>query len=691
MESRDSSSAAALRRDRSAWALFGGVTLLAFIFTQGLPLWDDDFTSWFWKIKDRSIPGLLWDWISPVSSQPQYWGFNERALQALAYKVGHLVSGYEGWSYFLYKSLIYGAFAVAMYAWCLRATEGVVRGRLIATAVAVFVVLAPGPMAAHVLHSDFATTAELLFLVLMYLLWDAVERVPTDWKGWPSLKNPVERRLVLRWLALSIAVYLSYESKADLKMIPGIIALYLVCLPERRRQWRWFLAPIALMLLLAVPWGPGLFKKLPAFVPGAPPSEVEWMWQPLSVKRLISFLWSSEAWSLREVATRPTLSLAAVLGPFLLAPLVAFLLWRAEALDKVPWTRVTTRVDRVRVFALVWFGVVLVGVSALPELNYIFRVRYGIIPIIPAAILVAWALGLVASSLAPEAPRKLPAWLGWVAVALFVTQTAQTFNRSVVYRREMGQMMLLTEEGYSYLNEKHPNGSLRLVNFRSYDYRPDANAVIHQRGTLERFEDLEKEPPAPGGLFTISWTASLWEQVDLVKYVGGCLERNLFDWLIPCPPASGVYLYRHIGRNPLYFEGEKYRLAGDNEKAMEAHGRFLAMHPLSFAGNFVYGLEAFSLRRWVEAERAWGYLSVYFPEHLGIAYNHGLALKELGRFKEALERLEVVLRKEPNNFSAMYNAFLVHRAAGDRTRADISYARLKGLFPNHPDVKAIQR
>lgn len=128
------------------WIFLGGL-VYAFILTQGLPLWDDDFTSWFSKIHDRSLLSLIGEWLSPVSTQPQYWGFNERPLQKVIYKLLHAAFGYESWAYFLFKDLVYAGLGAMLYLWGLRLVPATRGGRLAALSASAFFVLAPGPMA----------------------------------------------------------------------------------------------------------------------------------------------------------------------------------------------------------------------------------------------------------------------------------------------------------------------------------------------------------------------------------------------------------------------------------------------------------------------------------------------------------------------------------------------------------------
>ena len=256
-------------------------------------------------------------------------------------------------------------------------------------------------MAAFLLYQDFAPVAELLFLALTYWIWREVERTPADWRGFPRWGDADQRRWLLRWTLVAVATYLGYKSKADLKLIPAIFGAYVLLV--RRRQLGFFLVPLVQMGLLAVPWGPGIFGKLPPFLPGSQGSEIGYMWQPASADRLLEYLWDSRPYELVASLTRSTIALSGILGPFLIAGILVFLIWRIEGIDLVPWTRLETTIDRSRAFALIWTAAMLAGISALPAINYIFRIRYGILHMVPVSLLLAWIFGLFA-----EASSRLP-------------------------------------------------------------------------------------------------------------------------------------------------------------------------------------------------------------------------------------------------------------------------------------------
>lgn len=660
--------------------------LYAWFFGQGIPLWDDDFTSWFWKIKDRSIFQTLLEVISPISTQPQYWGFNERPLQSLTYQLCYLISGYESWSYMLLKSIVYAGLGVMIYSWGRRLAPQTRNGSLAAVAAAVFFLFAPGPMAAHVIHSDLAPTAELFFLMLTYFIWDGVEQTPEEWTSFPSLSNPAQKKWLMRWTILSVLTYIGYKSKADLKLIPGILALYVLAV--RRRQWKLFAFPVGFMILLAVPWGGAIFRKLPPFVPGSQGSEIGWMWQPASFERLRDFLWSPGSYSILSAFKDPTLSLAGLLGPFLLVAVLVFLGWKMEAFDKVEWKSRATPSDRARTFALIWFGVILVGISALPAINYIFRIRYGILTMVPASLLLAWVFGLFAAQFEPKA-EKLPRWALIAGLACFAVQAGMNLSRSINYRRDMGQVMVSVDQAYEYFAKNHADAKLTLFpDFRPYDYRTDAPKSIIERDWLQNVDDIGKKYQ-PYQAFAISWKPSLWPHVEMVANFSGCRETSLFDRVFPCPAGSGTYLMRYIGEDPVYKQGEEARSKGDLATARKLHDEFVAKHPQSLAGQFVLGLEAYQLQDWPKAQQAYSMLEKFLPDHLAILYNHALALSQLQQYKPAIDRLRFIAQKEPGNYAALINLYHTLIKDGQEKKARQTLEGMKKTFPDDGEINRL--
>jgi hypothetical protein len=57
-------------------------------------------------------------------------------------------------------------------------------------------------------------------------LFRFIEETPTDWTGAPQFNNPLHQAWLKRAAILAVCTYLGYKSKADLKLIPAILAVY---------------------------------------------------------------------------------------------------------------------------------------------------------------------------------------------------------------------------------------------------------------------------------------------------------------------------------------------------------------------------------------------------------------------------------------------------------------------------------
>jgi tetratricopeptide (TPR) repeat protein len=143
---------------------------------------------------------------------------------------------------------------------------------------------------------------------------------------------------------------------------------------------------------------------------------------------------------------------------------------------------------------------------------------------------------------------------------------------------------------------------------------------------------------------------------------------------------------RFIGNDLLYAQGEALRAQGKMAEALQTHEQFLARYPMSLAGHFVVGLEAYSLKNWERSRRAFALLEEHFPSHAGIKYNLALAQSELGQYPEAIRRYKWILARDPANYGTFYNLYQAQRRAGETSAAQATAAQMKRAFPNNADV-----
>jgi hypothetical protein len=423
---------------------------------------------------------------------------------------------------------------------------------------------------------------------------------------------------------------------------------------------------------------------LPPFLPGSSGSSTGWIWQPGSLSHLVDFLWSFEPYSFSASLHSGTLSLAGTLGPFLLLALALFVAWDTNLFKKIPWTAHATREDRARIFVLLWLAVILTGASALPAINYFFRIRYAILPLVPVSILLGWLLYRFDKS-----RERMPRWAAAAFAALLIVQSGVNFSRSVSFRRSMGQVMIAVDQVYERINTAFPNDDLVLMpDFLPYAYREGAAKTFQHMDSIAGTGDLLLRHP-PDRTSVLSWEASLWERLDLSARFSGCRPNTLFDRFVPCAPGSGAFLMRYIGPDLSFITAENSRAKGDMPAARKSYEEFVGRHPQNLAGQFWLGFVDYYLKDWQASERANQFVETYLPNHPSVIYNRATTLIELQQYEPAIERLERTIRTNPLNYGAQLNLYWSYRRAGQKKKAAERLHAMLQLFPADPTVRQL--
>ena len=150
--------------------------------------------------------------------------------------------------------------------------------------------------------------------------------------------------------------------------------------------------------------------------------------------------------------------------------------------------------------------------SVLPAINYPFRVRYGMITMVPSSLLLAWVFGLFA-----DTADRLPRWASVAAVCLLAAQCAINLTRSIESRRRLGRVMVAVDQAYESFARQLPDYRLtRLPDFLPYDYRPRAPESILKKERLGNILELVKGYE-PYKTYVLTWEPPLWKQVEVVS------------------------------------------------------------------------------------------------------------------------------------------------------------------------------
>ena len=189
-----------------------------FLLSQGIPFWDDDYTSWFRRISGKSVPQLLWECVSPIAQDTKNWAFNERPVEALAYKLSFLLLGYQSWLLLAFKGLALLGCFVLINRWAQRLVPDLPGAKWVSRSAALLFITAPGPLASFILIQDFAPISGFLVLLISLWIWDEIQKIPEQSRfKMAALGN--------NWALIALVTVIGYRCKADLKVIPLVLFL----------------------------------------------------------------------------------------------------------------------------------------------------------------------------------------------------------------------------------------------------------------------------------------------------------------------------------------------------------------------------------------------------------------------------------------------------------------------------------
>ncbi len=228
--------------DRFVW---GG---LAFIFglfiTWGLPLWNEDYSQWQ-VLAGQGWLDLFFQTLSPVLKGPVAYGYSDRPLTVLLYKLSFSVFGEKALPLYVLKCAGLGLLAagLANLASKLKISPWVTGWGLAA------LLLSPGVVASLIQLSDLSVVVGALEGALA--LW-AIKQVAShrSWKSWG--------------LQFFAAVYVGARLRGDLRLVA--LALLLWVLIDARYRKAPLVTVFAASFLLSFPWDAGLMR--PTFLAG---------------------------------------------------------------------------------------------------------------------------------------------------------------------------------------------------------------------------------------------------------------------------------------------------------------------------------------------------------------------------------------------------------------------------------------
>jgi len=436
--------------------------LAAFVYlgllTQGERLFDNDY-DW--------IAAAQVGWLEILGRIgmpiPESWGFQDRPVQVLCFKILHTTFGYSPAPYYAFKALLLAGVACGIALFCLRTGLGLRAGL---AAAGIFAL--SGPVFSSALWvSDFELLAQI-FILAAFGLFLALEQ--QDFYRTNRLK------FYLYQAGILICSLLGHRTKGSAKLIPVILLVYLVT--YRRNALKRYLPLLVLIALTIVPVFALLSDPVPPFAPFSEDRSQGWMWRPANLETLSMLLVGNARLLTGVSGVEPAYSLLGVLCPVLFWTTsggIGFILYRRRKI------RPLTPPERAAaIFVAIWLAVVMVSFSAFPRLPLGFMSRYVTGALAPAGILIALVFSRAAAALpAGWKSRAIP-----VIALIVLTHGAVNFRYVRDARETLGQLMIAYDRARISISESIRNANVLMLDLPFSYNRPldDGNHYIKRLG-----------------------------------------------------------------------------------------------------------------------------------------------------------------------------------------------------------------
>jgi hypothetical protein len=303
--------------------------------------------------------------------------------------------------------------------------------------------------------------------------------------------------------------------------------------------------------------------------------------------------------------------------------------------------QVLSKYKKLIFFLIIWAGIISLGASSLPRINYMYSIRYGILLLSPVAIF----LGIVMSGVFHRIPSgSLRNSLIGVVCALWSTQIAINVSNSVKLATDHTKIMVPIDSAYQYINDKLPNEQLvHLNDFLGFAYWPDSPPVFKNRKLDFK---MGRDKIEPG--YYLSWNPFYQKEFQNEFIASYCQNPPLLNQLIECDE-----FYAFIGRPVLnleLFELGMQLLAQNNPTAAyEKLSQFLLMNPNHYEANFHIGIIHSMSGAFTQMREIYFKLNELYPQNVRVKFNLAFSYDRLNKPDLALAMVDEALKVEPKN------------------------------------------
>jgi len=638
-------------------------TVVAFFFTHGLPLWNEDYSQWLAQA-NGSFFDLVLRIVLPITWSPETWGYSDRPVQALIYKIFHLVFGYWGTGFYLMKSIAFGAFCGVIYRWL----RVIGTTKQIALITILLLMLSVNSISSLLTHSDFMVYSQIIVVLTLWYSLAKIENGPESFDVWKKGFKGFPKDFTRFLFVFFLIVYFGTKLKGDVRLVPLVLLVYLYAF--EKEKFKVYLAPFAVSFLATLPWSKDFFKKLPPFIPGVTGYE-GWTYGNFSIGRIFEFLFSGFL-----NLTSPGLSVFAAIGLFIILGLVVYLCERVYR-DKLK------PISKGNRFFVVWFLVGLFSVSLLSKHPGENELRYTVILLVPGVFLLASALSAAFRDFGKHV------WFKPVILSIVVLQCFVHVYRDVNLRKDVGRMKVAVNSLYRVVEEKYPQVMFGLMpGFNNYGYKDVNSFALKNKKIVQNANDLSEYQP--GNSYLASWSPALDSRFSVEFTAPGC-GVSLFDVIFKCRPSNDAVLLKYVGTVQEEDQARQLAAQGNFVGAKEVLQSYLQRDPWNHGIVFALSLYAYRLGDFPLMERLYDQIGAYYPEYPSVVYNWGLAKNGVGKSKEAAVLLEKAYAMAPRDYAIGFNLADAYHKAGKKRRALATLKELISAYPNDGALKSAQQ
>ena len=438
-------------------ALAGIAFAYAAMFLSGLHLFDNDY-DWINQATDTGWMAILGEILRPVPAQ---WGFQDRPVQVLVFKILHSLFGYAPAAYYTFKALLFAGITYGIAR--LTLTLGLNRPTAL-LAGGVFALASPG-QASALWVSDFELLAEILIILSLAQFWRLTQRLDHS-----------RIQEILHQTLFVLIVVAAHRTKGSAKLIPAICVVYLAL--YHRDQIRRFMPAMAAIALTIVPVFQLLENPVPPFVPFAKDQSQGWMWKPANLGTLTTLLVGNFHPIGGTNGPDIAFSILAVLTPAILWPVAAgtvFLCIRERKSFS----------ERGLVLVSAWALTCIGAYASFPKLPEEFMARYVVVGLVPLSILSGWVLSTATAR-----------WTRRLAVpalaAVLMLHAGHNLDSTRHLRDTLGQLIVAYDKARTHIATQISESGILIIGF-DYGYNKratDSNRYHREKLSFNTVDDL---------------------------------------------------------------------------------------------------------------------------------------------------------------------------------------------------------